>query len=244
MKRRDRRRLGFVAASAAVIVVGWIGAPRAIRMMPVFRVRRIELAGIRYLAPDSIVHALRLTSESSVFTDAQLLRDRVKGVAGVADATIERRLPGTLEIVVQEVEPAAFIAGPRGELFPVDAHGVVLPFDPARARIDLPVAAARDTALLRVLALVATVDPDFSAVVTTARVLPRGAGIALDCTTSRVLFARDAGVEDVRAALLVQQDLKRRRRRYTELDARFAGQVVVRARRDHSTPASLTGTGE
>jgi len=244
VKARGRRRLVVAALVGAVLVVGWGMAPRVVGLAPFFRVRRIELAGIRYLAADSIVRALRLTPESSVLTDADLLRDRVKGVAGVADVEVVRHFPGTLEIIVQEVEPAAFIPGPGGELVPVDAHGVVLPFDPAHTRIDLPVAATRDTALLRVLALAATVAPDFAAVITTARLLPKGSGIAFDCRTGRVLFARDAGVEEVRAALLVQHDLTRRHRPYTELDARFAGQVVVRARRDHPAPASPTGAGE
>ena len=244
MKARERRRLALCAAALALVISGWFVLPRVLDTLPFFRVRQIELVGIRYLAPDSIVRALRLTPQSSVFTDAQLLRDRVKGVSGVTDAEVVRHLPGRLEIVVQEAEPAAFIPGSRGELVPVDANGAALPFDPARTRLDLPVAAVRDTALLRVLALAVTSDAAFAGAVITARLLPRGAGIALECGTSRVLFARGAGAHDVRAALLVQRDLTQRRRPYRELDARFAGQVVVRLRHDRAKAASEAGPGE
>jgi hypothetical protein len=39
---------------------------------------------------------------------------------------------------------------------------------------------------------------------------------------------RDAGPEVIRAVVLVAQDLNAKGRPYVELDARFAGQVVVR----------------
>ena len=46
----------------------------------------------------------------------------------------------------------------------------------------------------------------------------------------RVLLRRDAGPDVIRAVVLVGQDLAATGREYTELDARFAGQVVVRQR--------------
>jgi nitrous oxidase accessory protein NosD len=44
------------------------------------------------------------------------------------------------------------------------------------------------------------------------------------------LLRRDAGPDVIRAVVLVGQDLAATGREYTELDARFAGQVVVRRR--------------
>jgi len=46
----------------------------------------------------------------------------------------------------------------------------------------------------------------------------------------RLLLARDAGPEVIAAVVQVVQDLEARRRPYAELDARYAGQVVVRRR--------------
>jgi cell division septal protein FtsQ len=194
----------------------------------VFRVRRIEVVGLRYLAPDPILAALRLEPASSVFTDLTLLADRVQGVPGVAAAAVVRRYPGTLEIMVREAVPAAFVAEEHGTLVPVDAQGRVLPFDPERAPLDLPIA-SRDSGVLSVLALVHSVEPGLYETVTGARAAARG-GVLLDLGSRRILFGRDARPAEVRSVALVEQDLALKGRAYTELDARFAGQVVVRHR--------------
>src|SRR5256886_3942944 len=47
-----------------------------------FRVRQIELVGVRNLAPDAVIAALRLGPRASVFGDTRLLADRVRGLAG------------------------------------------------------------------------------------------------------------------------------------------------------------------
>ena len=229
-RKRERRRRGVVVAAAAVIVVAflWIGAPRALARVPLFRVRQIDLVGVKYLAPDALIAALRLPAGASVFGDARLLADRVKGVNGVADAAVERRLPGTLEVMVSEVEPAAFAPAKRGgSLIAVDATGRPLPFDPERTGLDLPVVATADSGLVSVLALVQAVDPALFQRITSAR-SGRHGDVLLELGDHRVLLRRDAGPEVVRAVALVGQDLAVTGRAYTELDARFAGQVVVR----------------
>ena len=227
-KRLNRRRAVRVAAVLATIAVAVAGAPLLLARLPVFRVRQVQLLGLRYLAPDPVLAALRLDSATSVFTDLNLLADRVKGVPGVAGAAVVRRYPGTLEIVVREVEPAAFVTDERGKLVPVDGQGRVLPFDPERAALDLPIA-SRDSGVLNVLSLVQSVEPGLYETVTGARAEVRG-GVLLDLGSRRILFGRDAHSGEVRSVALVERDLALKGRAYTELDARFAGQVVVRQR--------------
>ena len=53
--------------------------------------------------------------------------------------------------------------------------------------------------------------------------------VALELGNWDVLMRRDAGTADVEAVELVVRDLTARGRPYTELDARIAGQVVVRS---------------
>src|SRR5439155_13196678 len=125
----------------------------------------------------------------------------------------------------REVEPVAFVPGPRG-LMVVDASGRALPFDPSRGELDLPIAASTDSGVLAVLALIQSVDAAFFQDVTAARRVGRG-DVALEWGNRRVLLRRDAGPEVIQALVLVAQDLAARGRPYRELDARYAGQVVV-----------------
>src|SRR5437899_2565100 len=126
----------------------------------VFRVRQVELVGVRNLAPDAVIAALRLEPGASVFGDTRLLADRVRGLAGVAEARVVRHLPAALTVELREVEPAALTPGPRGtRLVAVDAAGHPLPFDPARSGLDLPIAASGDPGVVGVLALIQSVDP-------------------------------------------------------------------------------------
>src|SRR5438132_1132081 len=179
-----------------------------------------------YGAPDVVIAALRLPSDASVFTDTRLLDDRLRGLAGVAEARVVRQLPAALRIELREVEPAALAPNGR-RLVVVDAQGRALPFDPARTGLDLPVAAAPDRGVVGVLALVQAVDPALFLTITSARGLARG-DVLLELGPRHVLLGRDAGPEVIRAVELVARDLAAKGRPYVELDARFARQVIVR----------------
>ncbi len=222
MKTRWRFALALVAG-----LLLWLGAPLLLRQVRFFRVRQIELVGMRYLAPAAVIGVLRLAPGASVFDDLDEVTARVRGLPGVADARVVRRLPGSLKVIVREVEPVAFVPG-RGtrELSVVDGEARALPYDPSRRALDLPVAASADSALVALLALVRAVDPTLFEEITTARTSRRD--VVLELGRRRLLLARDAGPEVIRAVVLVTQDLASRSRRYAELDARYAGQVVVR----------------
>ncbi len=224
-----RPRLRFAGAALAVgAVVLWFAAPRLLQRLEFFRVRQIELVGIRLLAADAVIAALRLGPDASVFDDTNRLGERVRELHGVADARVVRRLPGALRVIVREVEPAALVPGPRG-LTAVDGDARALPFDPARSALDVPIAATADRGVVGVLALIQSLNPALFQNVSAARRSPRG-DVLLELGPRRVLLGRDAGPEVIRAVVLVAQDLAAKGRPYAELDARFAGQVVVRRR--------------
>ncbi len=208
--------------------------------MDFFRVRRIEVVGVRYLSPKAVVAALRLSPKASLFDDLGRIQKRAAAVPGVERAEVGRRLPGTLTVEIDETEPVALAprggdpkggdpkgAGPKGGggLVLVDQRGKLLPFDPITAAPDLPIAAA-DSIVAHVLSVVRDHDPAlFARLSAASRVRD---DVLLEVEGRRVWLSGNTTPEDIRAVMAVAQDLVRQNRRFQELDGRFAGQVVVR----------------
>ncbi len=213
--------LGGLALGLAL----WLGLPRALSGLTFFRVRRVEIAGLHYLDPATVMGALQLGPTASVFDDPALLARRVDAMPGVAAVDVSRRLPGTLEIELAETAPVALAS--RGDrLALLDARGRVLPFDPLRSAPDLPLAATGDAVVSGVLARVRDSDPGLFARIGVAwRV---GPDVVLDVGGRRLWFGAQVSAEDIRAVTAVEQALARSGRPYQELDGRFAGQVIVR----------------
>ena len=227
MPRASRRVLLWAGATMLVMTM-WMAAPLALRRLAFFRVRQVELVGIRYLDADQVLAALRLSPRASVFDDTQVLVERLRGLEGVADASVMRRPPASLKVIVREVEPVALVANGRGALAPVDAEGRAMPFD--LAGLDLPVVQAADDGVIALLARVQAFDPALYQTIDAARAdAPRG-DVLLELGMHRVLLGRDAGPEVIQAVMLVARDLAAKARPYAELDGRYAGQVVVRRR--------------
>jgi len=188
-------------------------------------------AAAPHLDADQVLAALRLAPQASVYDDTDMLAERLRGLDGVADAVVSRRPPGSLKVIVREIEPVALLMNGRGALEPVDADGRALPYD--LTGLDLPVVPAADSAVVGVLARVQAFDPALFQTIDAARRTPslRGGGaVLLELGAHRVLLGNDAGPEVIEAVVLVARDLAARRRSYAELDARFDGQIVVRRR--------------
>ncbi|MGH7521741.1 MAG: cell division protein FtsQ/DivIB [Gemmatimonadales bacterium] len=232
MPRGSWRVLLWALAVMTMMVI-WMAAPLALRRVAFFRVRQVELVGIRYLDADRVLAALRLSPRASVFDDTEILAERLRGLDGVADASVVRRPPAALKVIVREIEPVALVANGRGALGVVDAASRTLPFD--MTNLDLPIVRGGDSdrTVVSVLARVQAFDPAlFQAIDAAGRTeTHRGRGdVVLELGPHRVLLNRDAGPEVIQAVMLVARDLAAKARSYTELDGRFAGQVVVRRR--------------
>lgn len=228
LPRASRRVLVWGGAVLAAMVV-WMTAPTVLRRLAFFRVRQVELVGVRYLDAGTVLEALRLAPHASVFDDTNLLADRLRGVSGVADAAVSRRPPGSLKVVVREIEPVALVADARGALAVVDADGRSLPFE--LTGLDLPVVQAADSGVVGVLARIQAFDPALFQSIDAARGTRAIRGdVVLELGAHRLLLARDAGPEVIQAVVLVARDLAAKARPYAELDGRYAGQVVVRRR--------------
>ena len=233
-QRRLKRSPSLLRAQYALLILGGLtaalalaaGIPQLLRRLEFFRIRRVEIAGTQYLAPAEIISALGLHQRSSVFDDLLSASRELRALPGVRSAVVSRRLPGTLEVVVEEAVPVALaLRGPRLTL--LDSSGTLLPYDPAATAPDLPIAASVDSGIARVLASIRAVDPQLFARIETARRFQDGISVEVE-GGRRLRFSPAVTAEDIRAVTAVAEDLARQGRSYGELDARFAGQVIVR----------------
>jgi len=215
---------------AAVVVValasaGWWG-PWVLGRFRFFDVRRVEVRGTRYLAPATVVAALGLGSGASVWSNTRAMERRVGALAGVRAAVVARRVPSTLVVTVAEVEPVALARGPDA-LVPVDDSGRPLPYDPAAVPLDAPVIAKADAPLLAALATVRSTDLGLYADIAAARTAA-GGSVVLELGQGRLRVATPLDPAVVRSLAAVRRDLAARGQRWTELDGRFHGWIVVR----------------
>ena len=220
------RRRWIIAVAVIGLLALVAGAPSAFRHVGFFRVRQVELVGVRYLSPDSVLAALALRPDQNVFDDLTAIARRAEKLAGVVSARVERKLPGTLRISIIEQVPVAFAPGPQ-KLVALDGDGHPLPYDPAATGLDLPLINRVDTLLARTLSIVRLADSALFQDVDGARRNSRG-GVTLELGNRHVLLTGIPLPEEIRAVGAVRRHLSTTGRRYEELDARFEGWVVVR----------------
>ena len=219
------RRALVVVAGVAVLTIPWWGRFIASRLS-YFRVRRVEIVGVRYLAPSEILSRLRVDTTRSVWDDPRPLEERVATHPQVSEVSISRKLPGTLVVNMVENLPVALVSTERGFLA-FDDRGRQLPLDPSRVAVDLPIAARRDTALFGLLARVRAERPAvFARVSEVRRVGAREVLLYFEALPVRAML--DVTPDRLAEIFPVEADLAKRQARVAELDLRFRDQVIAR----------------
>jgi POTRA domain, FtsQ-type len=219
-------RPGWKILGAGLLVAGlWVGLPRLLRGTEFFRVRRIEVRGLRNLRAEEVARLLPVPARMSLFDDLAPIQRAADSIPGLERVSVGRKLPGTLVVSVEEAPVVALVMR-RGRLQLVSEDGAVLPFDPTVAAPDLPVVREADSLVTRLLGRIRDADATFFAGVTSG--WRSGDDVVLAVDGQRYWFRPDASAEVIRAVRAVAQDLANKKRRWAELDARFAGQVVVR----------------
>ncbi len=225
--------LGIVGVAAALVLAGLDLAAR----LPVFRVASVEITGASYLTRAEILGAAGIDAGTSVWEKRSRLEERIEGLALVASATVERELPSTLRLAVEETGPVALVAQPL--VVPVDRAGNRMPFDARSAHLDLPLLRlvgpdASDANGLRTLARevsrMAEQTPEFFAVLSEARGSDREVTLLLGESGVRVRYRPPFSEARLRAAMVALNDADRRfpEQSPREVDLRFDEQVVVR----------------
>jgi cell division septal protein FtsQ len=239
LHRPGWKMLGALFLVALIIAGAW-GARAAARSMAFFRVRSVEIRGVRYLQPNEILARLKVDTLMSVWDDLDPLRERVRHHPQITDVTITRKMPGTLVVTVQENQPVALIQT-RSGLLPYDSVGRQLPIDPSRVNLDLPIVATNDPALLKLVGAIRYAAPIvFSRLEEVRRTgrdeilltLSRRARAPGDSAESqgmlRVRVRIDLSVERLTDIFPVENDLARRQAHVDELDLRYRDQVIAR----------------
>lgn len=212
------------AAIAMVLIAIAVGLPMLARRLAFFRVRQVEVIGIRYLNESDVVRRLGLRRDASTFDRLGPVRKAAATIPGVLAATVERRLPGTLRITLREARPVALV--PMSDrLALVDSRGRVLPFDPVRAPASLPIA-GRDSVTAGLLGRLMLTDPVWYDSVESAS-LDRG-DVVLDAGSHRVRLRPEAGEDVLRGVRAVRNYLTGRGISWREIDARYHNRLFVR----------------
>ncbi len=221
------KRVAGITGAAVFLMVTMVAlSPFALRHLDFFRVRQIEIVGLQYLSADQVVDSLHLEPNRTIFHSIRTLADRAAKIPGITDARVERRLPGTLRLILTERAPVAFAVGDSG-VVPLDAEGRPVPYDPLRAKLDLPLIRGADSLLVRALAMARAADPLlFDA--TEAAVRQGDSTVVLSLDGQQVLFEGVPTTEQLAAVASVRERVTDEGRPVTVIDARFEGMVIVR----------------
>ncbi len=219
-------RYALVGGMVGFVIIFLVAMPFAIRHVGFFRVRQVELIGVRYHVPGEIIAALGLAPEQSLFAPVGEIERRVMQLPEIVGARVERRIPGTLRVVLQERTPIAFAPGPSG-LVVLDADARPLAYDPAATGLDLPLVEQADSLLLRTLDALRTTDSAFYWDVDVAR-WGGGNSVVLELGQRLVILKGVPTAREIAAIGAVRQHLSSQERGFERLDARFDHKIFVR----------------
>jgi cell division protein FtsQ len=144
-----RKRAGLIAlrwrviAVVSAVVIGGFVAHRVFTEflgLQMFEVRRIVVHGNHRLSNGEVVSLLNgLRGESILAVNLEDWRRGVMNSPWVADASLRRTLPSTVDVTVQERAPLG-IGRINGSLYLVDERGTVIDeYGPNYADLDLPI---------------------------------------------------------------------------------------------------------
>ncbi len=122
---RVRRRLIGLVLVASVLLGAVAGAVWAVWWSDLLVVREVRVAGEQRLSADEVRTAAAVPGGVPMARlDTDAIRARVAGLREVAGVEINRRLPGTVEVIVAERQPVAAVPRSNGGFSLVDRNGV------------------------------------------------------------------------------------------------------------------------
>lgn len=218
-------RRGAIWGLGALLVIGVLALWQvAVRRLDFFAVRSIEVVGLRHLEEHALVEALGIPPDAHVAIDLAPIAARARGYAGVREATVRRRLPGTLVVEVVEA-PAVAIVRHDDQVVVMDDRGQALPVLPSRLTTSLPLS-EQDSVVAALLGRLQATDPAWFAVID--RAVRIGGDVVLRAGLRSVRVPAGAGAPEFLDLAAVRDALEARQLGWATIDARFAGRMFVR----------------
>lgn len=219
------RRHAVIAVLVLALIVGAYALVQvSIRRLDFFRVRMVEVNGIRHLDERDLVERLAIPPDAHIAIELDAVAERARGIAGVRQAQVTRRWPGTIVVTIVEA-PAVALVSDDGRLVVIDDRGDILPVDPSRLTHSLPLA-ERDSGLAALLGRLQAADPQWFNAIDLARAAGREVTIEAAGHLVRLNAAADSRV--LLDLAVVREWLERNLIDWTAIDARFQGRMFVR----------------
>jgi cell division protein FtsQ len=143
-RRQEWRRVvapvaKYAVVTALVLLAIYRGGT-LVAGMRMLQVNRIIVHGNERLSRGQVISVLDgLRGDNILTTDLDGWRQRLLNSPWIADASLRRSLPSTVEVTVSERQPFA-IARLHGDMYLMDEHGVVIaPYGPQYADLDMPI---------------------------------------------------------------------------------------------------------
>ena len=128
--------IALCSAAWAALEPGWVRA--RLSTLGLFRIETMQVSGNRILTSASVLATAGLrTGESLVGLDLVAARARLIAHPRVREASLRRRLPGTIVVEIVERVPCVIVRADRDYL--VDAEGAIVVAAAPGTRSDLPV---------------------------------------------------------------------------------------------------------
>ncbi len=249
-KRRRRRMARLAVCAVAAGSLGW-GAyqlPQALAHADRFRLRALEVQGLRILEGEDILAASGLRTGDNLFAlDLPQVRNNIEQLPWVQQVRLHRKPPDRLSIRITERQRQAWVE--LDELYGVDSEGVVLPGNRMAKEslqdLDLPVISGLDftwdaldpgtvladsslASLLHWWQQARSADSDFA--LTISEIQPLGTdGVRLRLVGDglEIRMRRDQVRARIRTLRALIQRVYRECPSPVYIDLRFAGQAVV-----------------
>lgn len=231
----------IVVASVVLGAAGWWCAT-AVYHAPVLRVDHLDVTGNQHLSAGQVAGLLDgLKGRNILFVNLEEWREKVLASPWVADATLRRALPRSIEVQVTERHPLA-ISRVQGELFLIDDRGGVIDeYGPRYAEFDLPIidglvpaAAPGATVNARRVWLASRLLQDVRSKPELAKRIsqvdvsdPKDAVVIVDQDTARVRLGEEQFVERLQSYLEMASALRDRVPAIDYVDLRFGERWVV-----------------